>query len=190
MISLYEERGKPKLKGIWAITERVNFNKRLYRKNDMVRALKEALQRGVIAGTLSHTDGKLGDISHTLDTDSIRWIQNDLFAEATVLKTTAGNTSIELMRAKIPIGASISGGCRRFIDHGDYKEVEGFVLDTIDCVAKPSSLKMLTLQESIIETYDIQDVEAFLEEASSSRQKTYQEDAVNALITQLTEGLE
>lgn len=141
------EEGKRKfiIDGIFMEAEKVNRNKRIYKKevleNAVSKFVTEYVEKGRAVGELNHPDGptiNLDKVSHRIT--NLTWKGNDCYGKALILNTPMGEIVKGLLEGGCQLGVSSRGMGSVSSDKEGHNVVNNdFVLSTIDIVQDPSA---------------------------------------------------
>ena len=131
-----------RLKYTFIVGDKKNSNDRVYPSNILAREIKrfgERLAESNIAGQLNHPQlgahSELDRISHVITEATFDQNSKKGTAESSILKTTKGQDLMVLLKASVPLGASVRG--RGQLDQNGYV-MEDYELVSIDLVSAPS----------------------------------------------------
>jgi hypothetical protein len=131
-----------KLRYTFIVADKKNSNDRTYPSNILAREIKrfgERLAESNIAGQLNHPQlgahSELDRISHIITSADFDKDSKQGIAESAILRTTKGKDLMVLLKASVPLGASVRG--RGQLDQNGYIK-EDYELLSIDLVSAPS----------------------------------------------------
>lgn len=169
VLSESKGNGTMRIGGIFQRADTPNANKRIYEKKLLVREmdrLKESIENRRLVGELDHPSYdsvKLSNASHLITKLEMRG--NEVFGEAELLPTPAGQVAQALVKGGVSVGIS-SRGMGSLSQAGEFQKVnEDFKLITWDLVADPStkgaypgmlaeSIDSQFIEDTIKETYN------------------------------------
>ena len=131
-----------KLKYTFIVGDKKNSNDRIYPSSILSREIKrfgERLAESNVAGQMNHPQigahSELDKISHLITSIDFDQDSKKGVAESTILKTTKGQDLMVLLKASVPLGASVRG--RGQVDANGHI-MEDYELMSIDLVSAPS----------------------------------------------------
>lgn len=132
------------IEGIFAQSEKVNGNKRYYKRNVMESAVEryvnEYVNKNRALGELNHPDYPFPDPDKAaIRITEMRWDGNDVYGKALVMNTPKGQTVKGLLEGGFAMGVS-TRGLGSLKESGGIKYVQDdFLMSAVDCVDNPSA---------------------------------------------------
>lgn len=156
------------LEGVFAQSETVNKNNRIYRdkilSREMTNYVNEFVKTKRAVGELSHPESsQINPDRVSILIESIEKIGNDYFGKAKVLDTPCGKIVQAMLEGGVVVGVSTRGsGSLRKLKNGISEVCDDFKLHTIDVVLNPSAPKAL-----VSSIYENEKIEKILKEFSN-----------------------
>ena len=135
---------KFRIEGVFMQANKVNQNKRIYRKAILEKAVSkyvtEQVSTGRAVGELNHPEGptvNLDKVSHRITT--LSWTGDNVMGKALILNTPMGNIVKGLLEGGVRLGVSTRGLGSLESVNGVMSVKPDFILSTIDIVQDPSA---------------------------------------------------
>ena len=135
---------KFRIEGVFMQANKVNQNKRIYRKAILEKAVSkyvtEQVSTGRAVGELNHPEGptvNLDKVSHRIT--ALSWTGDNVMGKALILNTPLGNIVKGLLEGGVRLGVSTRGLGSLESVNGVMSVKPDFILSTIDIVQDPSA---------------------------------------------------
>ena len=135
---------KFRIEGVFMQANKVNQNKRIYRKAILEKAVSkyvtEQVSTGRAVGELNHPEGptvNLDKVSHRIT--ALSWTGDNVIGKALILNTPMGNIVKGLLEGGVRLGVSTRGLGSLESVNGVMSVKSDFILSTIDIVQDPSA---------------------------------------------------
>jgi len=135
---------KFRIEGVFMQANKVNQNKRIYRKAILEKAVSkyvtEQVSTGRAVGELNHPEGptvNLDKVSHRIT--ALNWTGDNVMGKALILNTPMGNIVKGLLEGGVRLGVSTRGLGSLESVNGVMSVKPDFILSTIDIVQDPSA---------------------------------------------------
>ena len=135
---------KFRIEGVFMQANKVNQNKRIYRKAILEKAVSkyvtEQVSTGRAVGELNHPEGptvNLDKVSHRIT--ALSWTGDNVMGKALILNTPMGNIVKGLLEGGVRLGVSTRGLGSLESVNGVMSVKPDFILSTIDIVQDPSA---------------------------------------------------
>lgn len=135
---------KFRIEGVFMQANKVNQNKRIYRKAILEKAVSkyvtEQVSTGRAVGELNHPEGptvNLDKVSHRIT--ALSWTGDNVMGKALILNTPMGNIVKGLLEGGVRLGVSTRGLGSLESVNGVMSVKSDFILSTIDIVQDPSA---------------------------------------------------